>query len=100
MEGSGRVLLQCNQQVPPGTELCLNYGLDSNEALLFRYGFVQENNEHDKATLLCPLGPKHEWDTSMHTKIKLLRVRPVFRSIINGFKRTQVVDHQNRGKDL
>jgi hypothetical protein len=74
MDGSGSVLLQCNQRVRPGTELCLNYGFDSNESLLFRYGFVQENNEFDKVSLLCPLGPKHEWDSSMHTKFKLLQV--------------------------
>jgi hypothetical protein len=78
MEGTGKVRLQCNQQVAPGTELCLAYGHEGNEALLFRYGFVQENNEHDSVMLNCPMGPKHEWDESMRTKFKLLQACSIF----------------------
>ena len=41
----------CNYATKQGEELFSNYGLLSNEKLLFAFGFCIENNRHDSLTL-------------------------------------------------
>ena len=41
----------CNYARKKGDELFSNYGLLSNEKLLFAYGFCIESNPHDSLTL-------------------------------------------------
>lgn len=72
--GTADVQLRCTRRVKPREELTICYGEEGNEALLFRYGFVHENNKHDSVMLRCPLGPPGEWDERMQSKVKLLRV--------------------------
>ena len=73
--GSASVQLRNTRRAKPREELTICYGEEGNEALLFRYGFVQDNNKHDSVMLRCPLGPPDEWDDRMRSKIELLRVR-------------------------
>lgn len=71
-----RLELRTKHRLRPGQALTIAYGEDSNEALLFRYGFADEANRHDGVMLRCPLGPSDEWDDDMRKRIARLKVRP------------------------
>jgi hypothetical protein len=68
------VLVKAKRRLSPGTEVCIQYSNEGNEALLFCYGFVVENNMSDVVMLRCPLGPRSEWDEVMAEKVKLMTV--------------------------
>lgn len=76
IDGSASIELKALRRLKPGTEATIAYENESNEAMLFRYGFVDLNNERDMVMIRCPLGPQEEWDDVMRTKVALLRVRP------------------------
>lgn len=77
-QGDAVVELRAQRRLVPGTELSIRYAEEGNEAMLFRYGFVAENNPADAVMLRCPLGPRSEWDETMQGKVKMLRVRDLF----------------------
>lgn len=58
-----------------GQELTIRYAYEGNSGLLFRYGFVEADNEHDHAVLACPLGPSAAWDDATRSKALLLQAR-------------------------
>ena len=51
------LLVICNFAVKCGEELFSNYGSQTNERLIFAYGFSIEDNEEDAVTLRLMLGP-------------------------------------------
>ena len=55
LDGSASIELKALRRLQAGEELCLTYGRDGNDALLFKYGFVDDNNPNDVCTLPCPL---------------------------------------------
>ena len=71
---SATIELKALRGLKPGTEACIAYEQESNEAMMFRYGFVELNNAEDAVMLRCPLGPTEEWDEVMHKKVELLQV--------------------------
>lgn len=76
LRGADAVIeVKSTRRLSPGSELCIQYSDEGNEALLFRYGFVEENNMGDLVMLRCPLGPHSEWDEAMSAKVKLMTVR-------------------------
>jgi len=54
---NGSLEIVCHQATLAGEELFSNYGLLSNERLLFAYGFAVDDNEHDTVTLRPSLPP-------------------------------------------
>ena len=68
--------LRTKQRLQPGQPLTISYAEDSNEALLFRYGFIDEANRQDTVMLRCPLGPSDDWDADMRKRIERLKVWP------------------------
>ena len=71
---SATIELKALRGLKPDTEACIAYEQESNEAMMFRYGFVELNNAQDAVMLRCPLGPTEEWDEVMHRKVELLQV--------------------------
>lgn len=67
--------LHAGARVKPGEELLISYGDKSNEELLMLYGFAVPGNPHDHVMLHCPLPPASTWDTVMHARMELVRVR-------------------------
>jgi hypothetical protein len=59
-----------------GEELTIRYAHEGNSGLLFKYGFVDDDNPADHVVLACPgFGPPGEWDSTTRVKSLLLKVR-------------------------
>jgi SET domain len=76
-DGSAVIELKAMQRLQPGTEATIAYSQEGNEALLFRYGVLELDNENDAVMLRYPLG-QHDWDDEeMQTRAQMLQVRLV-----------------------
>lgn len=52
------------QAVPRGQQVLINYGSQSNDALLQRYGFVEDGNPQDR----CARTAVRQYGTHKHTE--------------------------------
>lgn len=59
----------------PGLEVTIAYGEQSNEELLFNYGFAELDNPNEVLMVACPLPPPGEWDTTLQSRVALLQAR-------------------------
>mmetsp|Transcript_2401 Transcript_2401/g.5670 ORF Transcript_2401/g.5670 Transcript_2401/m.5670 type:complete len:610 (+) Transcript_2401:122-1951(+) len=55
-----------------GEEVTISYGDQSNEELLFHYGFTVKDNPNDMLMMHLPLPPQEEWDEVMQGRMLLL----------------------------